>query len=73
MMQTVYLGDGVYASFDGCMVSLAVGHHTNDVVHLGPEVFLALVRYATEAFNSGPTDFTLEVSKVIRDIGGDDE
>jgi hypothetical protein len=68
-MGTKYLGDGVYASFDGYMVSLAVNHHTDDVVHLDPELFLALVRYGTKAFNSGSTDFTLEVLKVIRDIG----
>lgn len=33
-----YLGDGVYASYDGYHIWLAVNHHTNKVVALEPEV-----------------------------------
>jgi len=40
-----YLGDGVYASFDGYQIWLAANHHTNKVVALEPEVFEALIRY----------------------------
>jgi hypothetical protein len=40
-----YLGDGVYASFDGYQICLAANHHTNKVVALEPEVFEALIRY----------------------------
>jgi hypothetical protein len=40
-----YLGDGVYASFDGYHVWLAVNDHNNKVVALEPEVFEALVSY----------------------------
>lgn len=41
-----YLGDGVYASFDGYQVWLHVGHHTNHpVVALEAEVVAALVEY----------------------------
>lgn len=40
-----YLGDGVYASFDGYHVWLAVNHHTNKVVALEPSVFTALTKY----------------------------
>lgn len=40
-----YLGDGVYASFDGFQVWLAVNHHANHVVALEPTVMLALIRY----------------------------
>ncbi len=40
-----YLGDGVYASFDGYHIWLAANHHTNKVVALEPEVFEALIRY----------------------------
>lgn len=40
-----YLGDGVYASFDGMRIWLAVNHHTNQVVALEPEVCTALYRY----------------------------
>lgn len=41
-----YLGDGVYASFDGYQIWLAVNHHENKVVALEPSVFDALYRYA---------------------------
>lgn len=41
-----YLGDGVYASFDGYQIWLAVNHHENKVVALEPDVFRALVGYA---------------------------
>jgi hypothetical protein len=40
-----YLGDGVYASFDGYHIWLAVNDHTNTVVALEPAVFAALMRY----------------------------
>jgi len=40
-----YLGDGVYASFDGYQIWLAANHHTNKVVALEPQVFEALIRY----------------------------
>lgn len=45
-MQDVYLGDGVYASFDGYQIWLAVNHHENKVVALDPSVMDTLVRYA---------------------------
>jgi hypothetical protein len=44
---TTYLGDGVYAEFDGWMVKLtthrADGEH---VIYFEPEVYDALVRFA---------------------------
>ena len=40
-----YLGDGVYASFDGYQIWLAANHHENKVVALEPEVFQSLIRY----------------------------
>lgn len=48
-METVkekYLGDGVYASFDGYHIWLAVNHRENKVVALEPDVLDALNRYA---------------------------
>jgi hypothetical protein len=42
---SIYLGDGVYASYDGYHINLAVNHHTNNVVALDPEVFKALIDY----------------------------
>lgn len=40
-----YLGDGVYASFDGYQIWLAVNDPQNEVVALEPEVFAALCQY----------------------------
>jgi len=40
-----YLGDGVYASFDGYHIWLAVNHHENKVVALEPQVFKRLCYY----------------------------
>ena len=44
--QDVHIGDGVYASFDGYQIWLAVDHHENKVVALEPKVLESLVRYA---------------------------
>ncbi len=44
-----YLGDGVYASFDGYQVWLHVGSHDSPpVVALESNVLIALLRYAKE-------------------------
>ena len=40
-----YLGDGVYASFDGYQIWLAANHHENKVVALEPAVIGALFAY----------------------------
>ena len=40
-----YLGDGVYASFDGFQIWLAVNHHENKVVALEPSVLDRLYKY----------------------------
>jgi hypothetical protein len=58
-----YLGDGVYASFDGYQIWLAANHHENKVVALDPEVFRALVRYAERL---------KEAIKEARETGGGD-
>lgn len=45
--QTGYVGDGVYAHFDGYGIALSLGDHRNPpVCHLEPEVFRKLVRFA---------------------------
>ena len=41
----VYLGDGVYADFDGYRISLAVNYHDNVVVCLNHEVMNRLIDY----------------------------
>jgi hypothetical protein len=45
-MDDTYLGDGVYASFDGYQIWLAVNHHENKVLALDPSVFARLCEYA---------------------------
>ena len=40
-----YLGEGVYASFDGFQIWLAVNHHENKVLALEPSVFARLCEY----------------------------
>lgn len=40
-----YLGDGVYASFDGYQIWLAVNTPDNDVIALDSDVASALMRY----------------------------
>lgn len=40
-----YIGDGVYASFDGYQIWLAVNHHENKVVALDPHVAAAFFEY----------------------------
>ena len=44
--QETYLGDGVYASFDGFQIWLAVNHHKNKQVALEPAVMASLLRFA---------------------------
>jgi hypothetical protein len=41
----VHLGDGVYVSYDGHHVNLAVNHHTNHVVSLDDVVQQRLVQF----------------------------
>jgi len=40
-----HLGDGVYVSFDGYNINVAVNHHENHVVALEPEVIERLLKY----------------------------
>lgn len=46
-----YLGDGVYAAFDGCGVWLTAqnGLAVTNAVYLEPEVFRALERFMLDA------------------------
>jgi hypothetical protein len=49
--QDTYLGDGVYASFDGYQIWLAVNHHTNKQVAIEPAVLLSLLAYAERVYS----------------------
>lgn len=44
-MADEHLGDGVYASFDGYQIWLAVNHHENKVVALEPAVMDRLIEF----------------------------
>jgi hypothetical protein len=48
--QDAYLGDGVYASFDGYQIWLAVNHHENRQVALEPQVLMMLLAYAEDVY-----------------------
>ena len=52
----IYLGDGVYASFDGYQIWLAVNHHENKQVALEPKVMEALLEYANRMLGWGGYD-----------------
>lgn len=43
-----YLGDGVYASYDGYQIYLAVGDYEHKVVALDSSVMLELLRYTID-------------------------
>lgn len=43
----VYLGDAVYASFDGWQICLRTGDGNNQVIYLEPYVYASLVRFAS--------------------------
>jgi hypothetical protein len=46
-----YLGDGVYASFDGYMIWLRTGSHdAKPAIALEPEVFAQLVKYQRDMY-----------------------
>lgn len=48
-----YLGDGVYASFDGYQIWLAANHHENRVIALDPDVQRNLVAYIAQLGQTG--------------------
>jgi hypothetical protein len=45
-----YLGDGVYASFDGYQIWLAVNYPENKQVAIEPAVLLSLLSYAERVY-----------------------
>ena len=45
-----YLGDGVYASYDGYQIWLAVNHHENIRVAIEPKVMRELLAYASRVW-----------------------
>jgi hypothetical protein len=55
--EEVYLGDGLYASFDGFMILLrAPRRHEDHWVGLEPEVYEKLVEFARDRWKPPPKD-----------------
>lgn len=50
MDREVYLGDAVFASFDGWHIWLRTGDGNNQRIALDPDVFAALVKYKNELY-----------------------
>jgi hypothetical protein len=48
--ENTYLGDGVYASYDGYQILLAVNHHENIQVAIEPKVMRELLAYASRVW-----------------------
>jgi len=52
MSPASYLGDGVYATIETGMIRLTTGdhreEHSTNIIWLEPEVFVALVKFATQ-------------------------
>jgi len=56
--KSIYIGDGVYASYDGHYVWLALNHHEHKVVALEFDVFANLVRFVKSIPNIYPKEET---------------
>lgn len=68
--EPAHIGDGVYASFDGFHLSIAVNDHRNHVVSLEPSVLRALVDYAQFVNDSHRTDhFKWASPRLVERIG----
>jgi hypothetical protein len=44
--EEVYLGDAVYASFDGYQIRLRTGDGGNQVIYLEPDTYNSLIAFA---------------------------
>lgn len=45
MIEDTYLGDGVYASFDGYAITLDLRNQDKSKIYLEPQVFAQLIRF----------------------------
>ncbi len=49
--RATYIGDGVYASFDGYQIKLSTERDGRDeVIYLDPETYASLVRFAKQFY-----------------------
>lgn len=51
-MQPIYLGDGLYAEFDGYHIVLKANSHTEptDIVYIDPHVWASLKKFVEQAY-----------------------
>ncbi len=49
--EPLYLGDGVYATFDGYRIKLTANVLTTDTIYLEPQVMSALKRFADRCYS----------------------
>ena len=57
--QQAYLGDGVYASFDGWQIWLAVNHHENVQLALDQQTLASLLGYAEKVWGKNEANARL--------------
>jgi len=48
--EQTYLGDAVYASFDGYQIELRTGDGNNQVIYIDPSAYSALTRFAGQCW-----------------------
>ena len=53
-LDEIYLGDAVYASFDGYHIWLRTGDGNNQQIALDPQVLAALLHYSTSLHTKEP-------------------
>jgi hypothetical protein len=53
MSNETYLGDAVYASFDGWQIKLRTGDGNNQVIYLEPGVYERLTQFVASLHNTG--------------------
>lgn len=73
MVKSTHIGDGVYLSFDGYQLWLAVNHHKHKVVALDPQVFLNLCVEGTKIFQENSasdykTRVVLSIHRGVKDV-----
>lgn len=52
-----YLGDALYASFDGYQIWLAANHPDNKTVAIEPQVFAQLMHFAQKVWGGIPGSY----------------
>ena len=53
MSEQKYLGDAVYASFDGWQIELRTGDGNNQVIYLEPSTYWELTQFAEKCWKRG--------------------